>query len=142
MPYQSHYSDHSYQVRMFKFRAIVAAIICLLILAGIEQQQFGINESLYCRGHYLLPGDKTNRKYRDWKKEGHGTVDLSKAIEQSCDVYFYELAYRMGINNMHDFLVQFGFGEKTGIDQLGERSGLLPSTDWKKKKKENRLVPG
>lgn len=113
-----------------------------IALAGIEQQRFGINESLYCRGHYLLPGDKTNRKYRDWKKEGHGTVDLSKAIEQSCDVYFYELAYRMGINNMHDFLVQFGFGEKTGIDQLGERSGLLPSTDWKKKKKRTVWYPG
>jgi len=59
-------------------------------------------------------------------------VDFSKAIEQSCDVYFYELAYRMGIDSMHDFLAQFGFGEKTGIDLLGERRGLLPSTAWKK----------
>lgn len=111
-------------------------------LAGIEQRRFGVKESLYCKGHYLLPDDDTERKYRDWKKEGHGMVDLSVAIEQSCDVYFYELAYRMGINNMHDFLAQFGFGEKTGIDLIGERKGLLPSTDWKKQKKGKVWYPG
>ncbi len=111
-------------------------------LAGVEQRRFGVKESIFCKGHYLLPGDKTERKYRDWKKTGHGMVDLSKAIEQSCDVYFYELAYRMGINNMHDFLAQFGFGKKTGIDLLGERSGLLPSTDWKKRKQGKVWYPG
>jgi penicillin-binding protein 2 len=113
-----------------------------IALAGIEQQQFGVKESLYCQGHYLLPGDATKRKYRDWKKEGHGTVDLSKAVEQSCDVYFYELANRMGIDSMHEFLTQFGFGERTGIDLLGERHGVLPSTDWKKKKKRTVWYPG
>jgi len=113
-----------------------------IALAGIEQRRFGVKESLYCRGHYLLPGDDTERRYRDWKKEGHGMVDFSKAIEQSCDVYFYELAYRMGIDSMHDFLAQFGFGEKTGIDLLGERRGLLPSTAWKKKKKRTVWYPG
>jgi penicillin-binding protein 2 len=111
-------------------------------LAGIEQRRFGVRESIYCGGHYLLPGDDTERKYRDWKKQGHGTVDLDKAMEQSCDVYFYELAYRMGINSMHEFLAQFGFGEKTGIDILGERSGLLPSTDWKKRAHGKVWYPG
>ncbi|MCK4834097.1 MAG: penicillin-binding protein 2, partial [Gammaproteobacteria bacterium] len=113
-----------------------------LALAGIEQRRFGVRESLHCKGHYLLPGDDTERKYRDWKKEGHGMVDLSKAIEQSCDVYFYELAYRMGIDSMHDFLAQFGFGAKTGIDLLGERRGLLPSRAWKKEKKRTVWYPG
>lgn len=111
-------------------------------LAGVEQHRFGVRESLYCKGHYLLPGDDTERKYRDWKKEGHGTVDLSKAIEQSCDVYFYELSYRMGIDKMHSFLAKFGFGTKTGIDLLGERKGLLPSTDWKKKVHRTVWYPG
>ncbi len=111
-------------------------------LAGIEQHRFGIRETLYCKGHYLLPGDATERKYRDWKKYGHGTVDLSAAIEQSCDVYFYELAYRMGIDSMHEFLAQFGFGERTGIDLLNERKGLLPSTDWKKKTYGKVWYPG
>jgi penicillin-binding protein 2 len=111
-------------------------------LAGIEKNKIGVKESIYCRGYYLLPGDDTERKYRDWKKQGHGTVDLSKAIEQSCDVYFYELAYRMGIDNMHDFLAQFGFGEKTGIDLIGERSGLLPSTEWKERTQGKVWYPG
>lgn len=111
-------------------------------LAGIEQRRFGTRETIYCSGHYLLPGDETERKYRDWKKQGHGTVNLTKAIEQSCDVYFYELAYRMGINSIHDFLAQFGFGEKTGIDILGERSGLLPSTEWKKRVHRKIWYPG
>jgi penicillin-binding protein 2 len=111
-------------------------------LAGVEQKRFGLRETLYCRGHYLLPGDDTERKYRDWKKQGHGTVDLTKAIEQSCDVYFYELAYRMGIDHMHEFLEEFGFGKKTGIDLLGERSGLLPSTEWKKRVHRTVWYPG
>ncbi|MBE9567563.1 MAG: penicillin-binding protein 2 [Proteobacteria bacterium] len=111
-------------------------------LAGIEQRRFGVKESIYCRGHYLLPGDKTERKYRDWKKAGHGETDFTKAIEQSCDVYFYELSHRMGIDSMHDFLAQFGFGEKTGIDLLGERRGLLPSTDWKKRTQQTVWYPG
>jgi len=111
-------------------------------LAAIEQRRFGVRESLYCKGHYLLPGDDTERKYRDWKKEGHGMVDLTKSIEQSCDVYFYELAYRMGIDNMHTFLAKFGFGTKTGIDLLGERSGLLPSTEWKRRVHGKVWYPG
>ena len=111
-------------------------------LGGIEQRRFGVRESVYCRGHYLLPGDDTERKYRDWKKAGHGETDLTKAIEQSCDVYFYELAYRSGIDKMHDFLAMFGFGEKTGIDLIGERSGLLPSTEWKKRTQGKVWYPG
>jgi penicillin-binding protein 2 len=111
-------------------------------LAGIEQRRIGVKESIFCRGFYLLPGDDTERKYRDWKKQGHGTVDLSKSIEQSCDVYFYELAHRMGIDNMHEFLAKFGFGQKTGIDMLGERSGLLPSSEWKKRTHRKVWYPG
>ncbi len=111
-------------------------------LAGIEQRRIGTRESINCKGYYLLPDDDTERKYRDWKKWGHGTMDLTSAIEQSCDVYFYELSYRMGIKGMHDFLAQFGFGEKTRIDLLGERKGLLPSAEWKKRKQGKVWYPG
>jgi len=111
-------------------------------LAGVEQHRFGPRESLYCKGHYLLPDDDTERKYRDWKKEGHGMVDLTKAIEESCDVYFYELAYRSSIDRMHDFMSLFGFGSRTGIDLLGERKGLLPSTEWKKRVHRTVWYPG
>ena len=111
-------------------------------LAGVEQRRFGTRESIHCSGHYLLDGDDTERKYRDWKKEGHGMVDLKKSIVESCDVYYYELAHRMGIDHMHDFLARFGFGEKTGIDLFGERSGLLPSTEWKKRAHGKVWYPG
>ena len=111
-------------------------------LGGLESSSIGLYETIKCWGHYLLPGDKTRRKYRDWKKEGHGTVDFYDAISESCDVYYYELAHRMGIDRIHDFLDKFGFGRKTGIDLLGERSGLLPSRDWKKRVHSKVWYPG
>lgn len=110
-------------------------------LAGIERRHFGVKETIDCKGYFILPGDETEHRYRDWKKHGPG-IDLNKAMEQSCDVYFYELAYRMGINDKHDFLSQFGFGKTTGIDLLGERRGLLPSTEWKKRVHGRVWYPG
>jgi len=109
-------------------------------LAGIENKVIGRHEDVLCEGYYQLPNEE--RKYRDWKKTGHGFVDLSDAIEQSCDVYYYELSYRLGINRIHDFLKHFGFGHKTGVDTVGERSGLLPSRDWKKRVKGQIWFPG
>lgn len=109
-------------------------------LGGLESRSIGYKETINCIGHYLLPNEE--RKYRDWKKTGHGLVDLNISIEQSCDVYYYELSYRMGINRIHSFLHKFGFGEKTGIDLYGERSGLLPSREWKKRVKRKIWFPG
>jgi penicillin-binding protein 2 len=111
-------------------------------LAGLDANIVRADEEINCKGHYLIPDDDTQRKYRDWKKEGHGHTDIDKAIEQSCDVYFYDLAYRMGIDRIHDFLAKFSFGEKTGIDLYGERSGLLPSRDWKQKVHKTIWYPG
>ncbi len=70
------------------------------------------------------------------------TTDMHKAIEQSCDVYFYEMAHRLGIDPIHDFLSKFGFGQKTGIDLLGERSGLSPSSEWKARVHHKVWYPG
>lgn len=109
-------------------------------LAGIESRVVGHREDIFCKGHYKLPNEE--RKYRDWKKTGHGITNLDDALEQSCDVYFYELSYRLGINRMHDFLQKFGFGEKTGLDTVGEKSGLLPSREWKKRTKNKIWFPG
>lgn len=111
-------------------------------LGGLETRMIGESEDIDCSGYYLLPGDDTERKYRDWKKEGHRHTDMNKAIEESCDVYFYELAHRMGIDRIHDFLEKFGFGKTTGIDLHGERSGLLPSSDWKKRVHRKVWYPG
>jgi penicillin-binding protein 2 len=78
-----------------------------------------------------MPG--VSRPWRDWKPGGHGTVDMRKAIATSCDVYFYGLANEMGVDRIHEYLSQFGMGTITGIDIPGEKIGLLPSTEWKKK---------
>ncbi len=110
-------------------------------LAAIDSKSIGYRQAIRCKGYYTLPNDEEHR-YRDWKKQGHGTVDLGDAIEQSCDVYFYEIANRMGINRMHDYLREFGFGDKTGIDLFGERSGLLPSREWKRRVHNKIWYPG
>jgi penicillin-binding protein 2 len=109
-------------------------------LAGLEYQVINSHQKLFCPGFYQLPN--RSHKYRDWKKWGHGPVNLKDAITQSCDVYFYDLAMALGIDHMYDFLKQFGFGEKTGIDLVGEKSGLLPSRAWKRKKKNQPWFPG
>lgn len=80
---------------------------------------------------WTLPG--TDRKYRDWKKSGHGTLDVTKAIEESADSFFYQVAFMMGIDRIHTMLSQFGYGKPTGIDLNEEYSGLLPSREWKQK---------
>lgn len=109
-------------------------------LAGLEYNVTDFQHKLFCPGFYQLP--KLDHKYRDWKKWGHGLVDLNDAITQSCDVYFYDLARTLGIDRMHDFLGKFGFGEKTGIDLVGEKSGLLPSRAWKRKNRRLPWYPG
>jgi penicillin-binding protein 2 len=103
----------------------------LVALAALE---FGVTDAeatRYCRGVWQFPN--SSHKYRDWKRSGHGTVDMHDAIAHSCDTYFYAISDQIGIDRLHDFLVGFGLGAKTGIDILGERSGLVPSRDWKRK---------
>ena len=73
-----------------------------------------------------------NHKFRDDKEGGHGSVDMYKAIVQSCDTYYYMLANDLGVDAMHDFMAPFGLGQLTGIDIHGEVRGVLPSTAWKK----------
>lgn len=109
-------------------------------LAGLENGTITHEDRRYCPGYYQLPN--VPHKYRDWKHGGHGWVNMNDAITQSCDVYFYSLASAIGIDNLHAFLQQFGFGEKTGIDLVGEKSGLLPSREWKRQQKKALWYPG
>ncbi|EDN72983.1 penicillin-binding protein 2 [Beggiatoa sp. SS] len=88
----------------------------------------------------VLEGQK--HRYRDWKKSGHGSMNLHQALEQSCDVYFYSLAYELGIDRLHTFMTRFGFGKKTGIDVSGELSGLMPSREWKRLVRDKHWYPG
>lgn len=102
----------------------------LLSLGALRRGARAPDQQTFCRGWYSLRG--SSRRYRDWKKDGHGHTDMKKAIVQSCDVYFYALAHEVGIDEVHDMLTAFGFGAPTGVDIGGEAAGLTPSTKWKK----------
>lgn len=102
----------------------------MLALAALETGATNLTRKTACIGYFTLPND--DHRYRDWKPEGHGEVDLHDAISQSCDVYFYEISGEIGIDNMHFYLDQFGLGQKTGVDVSGESLGINPSRDWKR----------
>ncbi len=102
-----------------------------LSIAGLENNIINEDYSISDPGFYKLP--KTKKIFMDWKKEGHGNVNIVKAIAESCDVYFYDLAYRLGIEKMSDGLRKFSFGQKTGINLPSEKKGILPSLEWKLK---------
>ncbi len=109
-------------------------------LAGLELHTITPTDEIYCPGWFSLKNDP--RHYRDWKKNGHGKTNLTRAIVQSCDVYFYNLALALGIDNIHSFLSKFGLGERTGIDIKGEKPGLLPSRAWKRRVHHLPWFPG
>lgn len=91
-------------------------------------------------GYYTLPNGA--HTYRDWKKKGHGRVNLSRAITVSCDTYFYQVANFLGITRLGNMLKMFGYGAKTGIDVEEELSGLVPTPEWKLKTKGEKWYLG
>ena len=101
----------------------------MLALAALETEATNLTRKNLCIGYFMLPN--TTHRYRDWKPEGHGEMDLHDAISQSCDVYFYEVSVKLGIDNMHYYLDQFGLGQASGVDVSGERVGINPSRKWK-----------
>ena len=109
-------------------------------LAGLSNGIRSASASTWCPGFFRLEGDP--HQYRDWKKQGHGHVDLTNSLAQSCDVYYYALAKDLTIDGLHDMLGKFGLGEPTGIDLPGETAGLLPSREWKRRAKSLPWFPG
>jgi penicillin-binding protein 2 len=112
----------------------------MMALAGLEFAAIDPKASRLCHGTYSLPG--SSHQYRDWKKNGHGSVDMRRAIATSCDVYFYALASLLGIDRIHETMTKLGFGQLTGIDVGGERPGLMPSPEWKQKTYKQVWFPG
>ncbi|MFT5756125.1 MAG: penicillin-binding protein 2 [Alteromonadaceae bacterium] len=102
----------------------------LLALLGLEEQAITQSTRIYDPGWFQLKGIK--HKYRDWWAPGHGWVDLNRAIEQSCNVYFYKLASKLGIDNITHMMRRFGFGDYTGIDIYEESRAILPSVEMKR----------
>jgi len=111
-----------------------------MALAGLYYGKRSPSYTISDPGYYTLGG--SSHHYRDWKKGGHGMVDMFKSIVVSCDTYYYGLAVELGIDNMYNFLSQFGFGKKTGIDLEGETSGLMPSQEWKMKRYKEKWYGG
>lgn len=116
-----------------------------IAMAGLQSALVTPDTTVPDPGWYRLPG--SSRRYRDWTLSIRGTghaaqVDLNMAIAESCDVYFYDLARRLGIDPMHDYLVPFGLGSRTGVDTTGERSGVLPSSNWKREALNQVWFPG
>lgn len=96
--------------------------------ALLEEKIADPGSSVYCPGYYLING----KRFNCWQKEGHGHVDLLRAIVESCDVYFYKRSLKLGVNRLHTYMKRFGVGERTGI-VLPEKHGVNPSKAWKRK---------
>ncbi|MEA3433910.1 MAG: penicillin-binding protein 2 [Campylobacterota bacterium] len=109
-----------------------SAIKMGMALAFEKAQPNILASSEYCNGHITL--GKSTHKFRCWKKHGHGTVELRKAIRESCDVYFYNKSLKVGINAMAKNLRAFGLGIKTGVDLPREYNGVMPDKAWKRKR--------
>jgi penicillin-binding protein 2 len=103
---------------------------------GTRTPEFAINDP----GHWSLPG--VARPFRDWKRGGHGVVNVQKAITVSCDTFFYGLGNDLGIDAVHQYMSAFGFGVKNGIDIDGELTGLMPSQAWKQKRFKQKWYSG
>ena len=113
------------------FKIIMAA-------AALETNTLDFTDTIQCLGGFRFG----RRTYRDWKAGGHGTVNMRKAIVQSCDVYFYRVGHRMGIETIASYAKEFGLGEKTGIDLPSEQAGLVPSSAWKQQARGEPWYPG
>ena len=99
-------------------------------LAGLQEGVIDVRTRLNCPGHYRFG----NRVYRCWKKGGHGKVDIIKAVEESCDVFFYQVGLGLGVDRLAWYAKAFGLGTPTGINLDQEAHGLIPTAAWKKKR--------
>jgi penicillin-binding protein 2 len=111
-----------------------------MAIAGLEYGVITPEDGSHCRGEITLPG--SSRKYRCWKRSGHGWMDMVGGVTHSCDVYFYELAMKLGIDRMSTAMNQLGLGHRTGIDLPLEGSGLFPSREWKLRRRKEAWYPG
>ncbi|WHZ26200.1 MAG: Peptidoglycan D,D-transpeptidase MrdA [Nitrospira sp.] len=109
-----------------------------MAVAALETKTMSPSSTVFCNGGYQFG----KRLYHDWKASGHGYVDLHNALVHSCDVYFYTIGQRMGIDVMAEFGKDFGLGKATGVELPSERAGIIPSTTWKQKAKNEQWLPG
>ncbi len=107
-------------------------------MAGLATGVITPETVFYCPGHYYFG----NRRYHCWKRGGHGAVNLKRAISESCDVYFYQVGLRSGVDNLAKMANKFGLGVKSGIDIEHEKGGLTPTKAWKLKRHNQKWQEG
>ncbi len=107
-------------------------------LAGLAKGVIDKDTVFYCPGYYRFG----NRTYRCWKRGGHGPVNLKKAITESCDVYFYQVGQRVGVDGLAKYAKKLGLGKKTGVEMEHEKSGLTPTKEWKRKYRKGKWQEG
>ncbi|MGA1207414.1 MAG: penicillin-binding protein 2 [Litorivicinaceae bacterium] len=112
----------------------------MLGLVGLDLGVIRWSDRIQDPGFFQLPG--VERRYRDWKRWGHGTVDLAKAVIESCDTYFYDIAVEAGIDRLAPAMSLFGFGKPVGQDVIGDGAGILPSREWKRAQFRQAWFPG
>jgi penicillin-binding protein 2 len=106
-------------------------------IAGLEDRTLTTDTNYYCPGGIYFGG----REYRCWRKQGHGTISIHRAIVESCDVFFYEVGQHLGVDRIAAWAHALGFGKKTGIGLDNERSGTIPSSEWKERHFHERWYP-
>lgn len=111
-----------------------------MALTGLEYGVVTPEHTEYCHGEMTLPG--SSRKYRCWRRSGHGTVNMAEGVKRSCDIYFYNLAMNLGIDRMYEGMSGFGLGHATGVDLPLEKAGLYPSREWKRRMRHENWYPG
>lgn len=110
-----------------------------MAVAGLTEGKIAPSTTVFDPGYWVLPG--STQRFRDWKRGGRGKTDVNKAIVESSDTFFYQLAYDMGIDKMSYWMKRFGFGLKTGIDLAEESTGIMPSREWKQLRHKKRWFP-
>ncbi|MBK4775286.1 penicillin-binding protein 2 [Candidatus Pantoea edessiphila] len=100
-----------------------------LALTALEAGMLNKHTNIFDPGWWKIPGSK--KYYNDWKKPGHGYLNITKSIEESSDTFFYQIAYNMGIDYISEWMIKFGFGKGTGIDLPQEKTGKMPTREWK-----------
>lgn len=110
----------------------------IMAVAGLSERVIDTRSSVYCPGSARI----YNRRFRCWKRGGHGWVELRRAIKESCDVYFYQLGKQLGISRIAHYSRLFGFGRPTGVEISGEKPGLVPDAEWSLEFRGTPWYPG
>lgn len=112
----------------------------MMAVAALDSETTTRDYQIYDPGYFQL--NDSGRRWRDWKRSGHGWVNLMDSVAESCDVYFYEMGVKMGVDTMHRYLSAFGFGEDATLDVAGALEGILPSREWKRAHRNEPWYPG